>query len=55
MIPNVFQGALGALKKKKMYEAEMEKTYGAKMTLEQQLTTIEGAQVNLRWNLFSLF
>lgn len=39
--------AMLALKKKKAYEAQVDKLSGARMTLETQLMTIEGATVNL--------
>jgi charged multivesicular body protein 4 len=36
-----------ALKRKKMYEAEVEKIMGARMTIETQTAMLEGASVNL--------
>eukprot|EP01135_Chromosphaera_perkinsii_P009621 Nk52_evm71s1810 gene=Nk52_evmTU71s1810 len=39
--------ALMALKRKKTYEAQIEKITGARMTLETQVLTIENASVNL--------
>jgi charged multivesicular body protein 4 len=36
-----------ALKRKKQYEAQVEKISGARMTLETQVSTIENANVNL--------
>ena len=41
------RGALFALKRKKMYEAEVEKLQGARMTLETQVMTLESAHVNM--------
>ena len=42
-----FVVALMALKRKKMYEGEVEKIMGARMTLETQSAMLEGANVNL--------
>jgi charged multivesicular body protein 4A/B len=36
-----------ALKRKKTYESQVEKLSGARLTIEQQLMTIEGAHVSL--------
>ena len=36
-----------ALKRKKAYESQIEKLGGARLTIEQQLMTIEGASVSL--------
>ena len=36
-----------ALKRKKAYEGQIEKLAGARLTIEQQLMTIEGAHVSL--------
>ena len=36
-----------ALKKKKTYEAQLNKLSGARMTIDQQLMAIEGAHVSL--------
>jgi charged multivesicular body protein 4 len=41
------KGALFCLKRKKMFEAEINKIQGARMTLEQQILTLESATVNL--------
>ncbi|CAI5710155.1 unnamed protein product [Hyaloperonospora brassicae] len=41
------RGALFALKRKKMLEAEVEKLQGARMTLETQVMTLESAHVNM--------
>jgi len=41
------RGAIFALKRKKMYEAEIEKLQGARMTLETQVMTLESAHVNM--------
>lgn len=35
------------LKRKKTYESQMEKISGARMTIEQQVMTLEGANVSL--------
>lgn len=35
------------LKRKKTYETQMEKLAGARMTIEQQVMTLEGASVSL--------
>jgi len=40
------RGALYCLKRKKMYEAEIEKINGARLTLEQQIIAIEGTVTN---------
>ncbi|KJE92915.1 hypothetical protein CAOG_03797 [Capsaspora owczarzaki ATCC 30864] len=42
------KGAMLALKRKKLYEAQIEKLTGARMTLETQVLTIEGSTVNLQ-------
>lgn len=41
------RGAIFALKRKKMMEAEIEKLQGARMTLETQVMTLESAHVNM--------
>ncbi|KAI9173149.1 ESCRT-III subunit protein snf7 [Blastocladiella emersonii ATCC 22665] len=41
------RAALMALKRKKMYETQIEKISGARMTIETQMGTIENANVNL--------
>ncbi|RLN94534.1 hypothetical protein BBJ28_00006616 [Nothophytophthora sp. Chile5] len=41
------RGAIFALKRKKMYEAEVTKLQGARMTLETQVMTLESAHVNM--------
>uniref|UniRef100_M4BS41 Uncharacterized protein n=1 Tax=Hyaloperonospora arabidopsidis (strain Emoy2) TaxID=559515 RepID=M4BS41_HYAAE len=41
------RGAIFALKRKKMLEAEVEKLQGARMTLETQVMTLESAHVNM--------
>ncbi|CEG44342.1 snf7-domain-containing protein [Plasmopara halstedii] len=41
------RGAIFALKRKKMYEAEVEKLQGSRMTLETQVMTLESAHVNM--------
>jgi len=41
------RAALMCLKRKKTYEAQMEKISGARMTIEQQMMTLEGANVSL--------
>jgi len=41
------RAALMCLKRKKTYEAQMEKLAGARMTIEQQVMTLEGASVSL--------
>lgn len=41
------RGAIYCLKRKKMYEAEIEKLQGARMTLETQCMTLENAHVNM--------
>ena len=41
------KGAIFCLKRKKMYEAEIEKLQGARMTLETQCMTLENTQVNV--------
>lgn len=41
------RAAMQHLKKKKMYEAEVEKLDGAKMNLEQQISAIQGTQTNM--------
>lgn len=40
------KGALFALKRKKMYEGEINKINGARMTLEQQVIALEGSNMN---------
>ena len=40
-------GALFALKRKKMFEAEVMKLQGAKITLEGQVNALESAVVNI--------
>jgi charged multivesicular body protein 4 len=40
------RGALFCLKRKKMYEAEIEKINGARLTLEQQIIALEGTVTN---------
>lgn len=40
-------GALFALKRKKLYEAEVSKLQGAKITLESQINALESAVVNI--------
>ena len=39
--------ALQALKRKKVYESNIEKINGARMTIETQMMAIESANVNL--------
>jgi len=41
------RAALMCLKRKKTYEAQIEKLAGARMTIETQVMTLEGANVNL--------
>ncbi|KAJ3192692.1 hypothetical protein HK101_006114 [Irineochytrium annulatum] len=41
------RAALMALKRKKAYEGQVEKIMGSRMTLEQQMMAIEGANINL--------
>eukprot|EP00742_Colponemidia_sp_Colp-10_P000367 GILJ01000404.1.p1 GENE.GILJ01000404.1~~GILJ01000404.1.p1 ORF type:complete len:224 (-),score=58.93 GILJ01000404.1:237-908(-) len=41
------RGALFALKRKKMYEAEVSKLDGARMTIETQILALENAQTNI--------
>ena len=41
------RGAIFCLKRKKMYEVEIEKLQGARMTLETQCMTLENTQVNV--------
>ncbi|ETV73549.1 hypothetical protein H257_11676 [Aphanomyces astaci] len=41
------RGAIFCLKRKKMYESEVEKLQGARMTLETQVMTLESTQVNM--------
>lgn len=41
------RGAIFCLKRKKMYEKEIEKIQGTKMTLETQVITLENAHVNM--------
>jgi prefoldin subunit 5 len=40
-------GAIFALKKMKMYEGEVNKLQGARMTLETQIASLEGAAINV--------
>lgn len=40
-------GAMFALKRKKMYEAEVSKLQGAKITLESQVMALESAAMNV--------
>jgi charged multivesicular body protein 4 len=40
-------GAMFALKRKKMFEAEVSKLQGAKITLESQVMALESAAVNV--------
>eukprot|EP01039_Chlorochromonas_danica_P007854 gene7854-8667_t len=40
-------GALFALKRKKMYEAEVSKLQGARITMENQILSLESASVNI--------
>ncbi|OQR84206.1 hypothetical protein ACHHYP_13730 [Achlya hypogyna] len=42
------RGAIFCLKRKKMYESEIEKLQGARMTLETQVMTLESTQVNMQ-------
>jgi charged multivesicular body protein 4A/B len=42
-----FSGAIFALKKMKMYEGEVNKLQGARMTLETQIASLEGAAINV--------
>ncbi|KDO21729.1 hypothetical protein SPRG_13145 [Saprolegnia parasitica CBS 223.65] len=42
------RGAIFCLKRKKMYESEIEKLQGARMTLETQVITLESTQVNMQ-------
>jgi len=41
------RGAIFALKRKKMYEKEVEKINGARFNLEQQIIALEGAALNM--------
>jgi len=41
------KGALFCLKRKKMYEAEVNKIQGAQMTLTQQIMSLESASINM--------
>ena len=41
------RGAMMALRRKKLYEAEVAKLDGAKFNLEQQIASLEGAAVNI--------
>ena len=43
----LYEGALFALKRKKMFEAEVMKLQGAKITLESQIMALESAVVNI--------
>ena len=43
-----FLAALLCLKRKKTYESQQEKIRGAMMTIETQVMTLEGANVNLQ-------
>ena len=40
-------GALFALKRKKMFEGEVTKLQGARMTLENQISALESASINI--------
>lgn len=40
-------GALFALKRKKMYEGEVSKLQGARITMDQQIMALESASVNI--------
>eukprot|EP00752_Nemacystus_decipiens_P001243 g1242.t1 len=42
------RGALFALKRKKMYEGEVNKLNGARMTLESQIIALEGSNMNMQ-------
>ena len=42
-----FSGAMMCLKRKKLYEKEIAKYQGARLTLEQQIITLESATVNV--------
>jgi hypothetical protein len=42
------KGALMCLKKKKLYESQVERIYSACMTIEQQIMTIDEADFNIR-------
>lgn len=42
-----YTGAMFALKRKKMYEAEVSKLQGAKISLESQAMALENAAVNV--------
>jgi charged multivesicular body protein 4A/B len=44
---NDTKGALHALKRKKMYEAEVDKLQGSKITLDSQINALESAQINI--------
>ena len=41
------KGALMALKRKKLYEKEIVKYQGARLTLEQQIISLESATINV--------
>lgn len=43
----IYIAALMCLKRKKTYEVQVEKLMGARMTIEQQVMTLEGANVSL--------
>ena len=47
MLCFLYEGALFALKRKKMFEAEVMKLQGAKITLESQIMALESAVVNI--------
>ncbi len=42
-----YLGALFALKRKKMFEGEVTKLQGARMTLENQISALESASINI--------
>lgn len=42
-----FLGALFALKRKKMFETEVNKLQGSRITLEQQIMSLESASINI--------
>ncbi|CAM9116109.1 unnamed protein product [Ascophyllum nodosum] len=42
------QGAMFALKRKKMFEGEVNKLNGARMTLESQIIALEGSNMNMQ-------
>ena len=45
---SLFVGALFCLKRKKLYEAEMAKLQGARITLENQSLALESAAINIQ-------